>query len=173
MPTQQKAAQIEEIKERFQEASAVLLVDFRGMTVKQTEKMRRDLAEVGASMKVYKNTLATIALRELELPEMPEYLAGPTAFVLGGADAAAAAKVVKNTAADTKILQIKGGLMGQNVLSVDDVKALAELPSHDELVAKLLGTLQNPIAQFVRVLQGPAESFARVLGAIAETKDAA
>jgi large subunit ribosomal protein L10 len=173
MPTIKKAQSIEGITGHFKTASAVWLVDFRGLNVKQTEQFRREIREVGAEMKVYKNTLATIALRNLGLPEMPELLAGPTGFVIAHDDAAAAAKAIKKFATDSKILVIKGGLMDGLVMSAEQVKAVAELPSREELIAKLLGTIQNPMSQIVRIFNAPAESFARVLGAIADQKDAA
>ncbi len=173
MPTTKKAQSIEDITGRFQMASAVWLVDFRGLSVKQTEQFRREMREADAELKVYKNTLATIALRNLGLPEMPELLVGPTGFVIAHGDAAAAAKAVKTFATASKILVIKGGLLAGAVMDAEQVKAIAELPSHEELLAKLLGTLQNPMSQIVRVLNAPAESFARVLGAVADQKSAA
>lgn len=174
MPTKQKAEIIEKIKHEFENAEAVFLVDYKGLTVKQAEGLRNELRGLNAEMKVYKNTLARIALSELEMPTMEDLLVGPTAFVVAFQDPAAPAKVVKKFAAANKgTITVKGGLVSGQVVNADEVNAIAELPSREELIAKLLGTLQNPVAQFVRVLQGPAGAFARVVNAIAEQKDAA
>jgi len=112
-------------------------------------------------------------MRELALPSMGEYLAGPTAFVFAGEDPVAAAKTLTNFAKTHQQLEVKAGLVDNRVVDANAVKAIAALPSREELVAKLLGTMQNPLVKTVRVLNGPASAFARVLGAIAEQKQAA
>lgn len=173
MPTIKKEAQLVEISERLKNASAVWLVDYRGLSVKQSEDLRGVLRECSAELKVYKNTLTAIALKELDMPSMDEYLAGPTGFVFVTGDPVASAKAIKTFATANPLLEIKGGMLEGAVMSIDQVKAVAELPSREELIAKLLGTMQNPMQKIVRVLNGPAEKFARVLGAIADQKNAA
>ena len=173
MPTAQKEQLVEEIKNRFNDSGAVLLADYRGLSVKELEQLRVKLREAGAELTVYKNSLTEIAMRELALPSMTEYLSGPTAFVLGGEDPVAPAKVLTQFAKEHKALELKGGLVENQVVDAASVKAIATLPSREELIAKLLGTMLNPIVGFARVLNGPTEAFARTVQAVADQKAAA
>jgi large subunit ribosomal protein L10 len=173
MPTAQKEQLVEEIKDRFNDSGAVLLADYRGLSVKELQQLRVKLREAGAELTVYKNSLTEIAMRELALPSMAEYLAGPTAFIFGGEDPVAPAKVLTQFAKEHKALELKGGLVENQVVDADGVKAIATLPSREELIAKLLGTMLNPIVGFARVLNGPTEAFARTVQAVADQKAAA
>ena len=127
------------------------------------QELRNKLREAGAELTVYKNSLTEIAMRELALPSMSEYLAGPTAFVFAGEDPVAPAKALTAFAKEHKALELKGGLVENQVVDADGVKAIATLPSREELIAKLLGTMLNPIVGFARVLNGPVEAFARTV----------
>jgi large subunit ribosomal protein L10 len=173
MPTAQKEQLVEEIKNRFNDSGAVLLADYRGLSVKELEQLRVKLREAGAELTVYKNSLTEIAMRELALPSMTEYLSGPTAFVFGGEDPVAPAKVLTQFAKEHKALELKGGLVENQVVDAESVKAIATLPSREELISKLLGTMLNPIVGFARVLNGPVEAFARTVSAVADQKAAA
>lgn len=173
MATLNKKEVIAEIKDRLTSSNGVLLVDYRGLTVKEISVLRNNLREAGGSMTVYKNTLTELALRELAMPTLEEYLEGPTAFVFVEGDPVAPAKALTKFAEDSKKLELKAGLLGNSVLNKDDVIALSKLPSREELVAKLLGTLQNPTRGIVTVLSGPARGLATALDAIAKQKDAA
>jgi large subunit ribosomal protein L10 len=112
-------------------------------------------------------------MRELALPSMAEYLSGPTAFVFSPEDPVAPAKALTAFAKEHKALELKAGLVENQVVGPDGVKAIATLPSREELIAKLLGTMQNPIGGFARVLNGPVEAFARTVQAVADQKSAA
>ena len=173
MPTQAKADQIAEIKSHFKETAGCWFVDSRGLSVKEAQELRRNIREASGRMHVYKNTLAARALAEDELPEIPEILAGPTAFVFCEDDIAAPAKAIKDFAADHSALEFKGGLIDGDVMSVEQCMAIADLPSHNELIAKLMGSLQNPLTGLVRVCNGPVSGLARALKAVAEQKQAA
>jgi large subunit ribosomal protein L10 len=173
MPTAQKEQLVEEIKDRFNDSGAVLLADYRGLSVKELQQLRVKLREAGAELTVYKNSLTEIAMRELALPSMSDYLSGPTAFIFGGEDPVAPAKVLTAFAKDHKALELKGGLVENQVVDADGVKAIATLPSREELIAKLLGTMVNPLVGFARVLNGPVEAFARTVQAVADQKAAA
>lgn len=173
MATAQKTAAVAEIKDRLTSSEGVILADYRGLSVKDMQELRVNVRNAGADLKIYKNTLTEIAIRELAMPSMDEYLVGPTAFVFVEADPVAPAKALADFAKTHKTLQIKGGFIENSVVGEDAVKAIAALPSREELVAKLLGTLQNPMAKTVRVLNGPASAFARALNAIAQQKEAA
>jgi large subunit ribosomal protein L10 len=173
MPTAQKETLVEEIKDRFAGSPSVLLADYRGLSVKELQQLRVKLREAGAELTVYKNSLTEIAMRELALPSMSELLAGPTAFVFAGEDPVASAKVLTQFARDHKALELKGGLVENQVVDASGVKVIATLPSREELIAKLLGTMLNPIVGFARVLNGPTEAFARTVQAVADQKAAA
>lgn len=173
MPNAENISTLADIKTDIENAGAVWVVDYRGLTVKQIQTLRRSIREADATMKVYKNTLMHIALKETDSPDMDSILAGPSAFIFTGEDPVASAKVIKDYAKDNDNLVIKGGMMDGQFLDVAQVEAVAALPSREELIAKLLGTISNPLVKTVRVLNGPMESFARVLGAIQSQKDAA
>jgi large subunit ribosomal protein L10 len=173
MPTAQKEQLVEEIKDRFAGSQAVLLADYRGLSVKELQQLRVKLREAGAELTVYKNSLTEIAMRELALPSMTDYLAGPTAFIFSTDDPVAPAKALTAFAKEHKALELKGGLVENQVVDSEAVKAIAMLPSRDELIAKLLGTMINPIVGFARVLNGPVEAFARTVAAVADQKAAA
>lgn len=173
MPTAQKEAIVAEIKERIDGSEAFILTDYRGLTVKEMQELRNNLREQGGELSVYKNSLTLIAVRELGLPEMDEMLQGPTAFLFVQGDPVAPAKALTTFAKAHPALEVKGGFVQSQLLDADGVKAIAALPSREELIAKLLGTMLNPLTKTVRVLNGPASAFARVLGAIADQKQAA
>jgi large subunit ribosomal protein L10 len=173
MPTAEKEQLVEEIKDRFAGSQAILFADYRGLSVKELQELRVNLRQVGAELTVYKNSLTEIAMRELALPSMTEYLAGPTAFVFAGEDPVAPAKALTAFAKAHSALELKGGLVENQVVDAKSVKAIAMLPSREELIAKLLGTMVNPLVGFARVLNGPVEAFARTVQAVADQKAAA
>lgn len=173
MPTATKEGLVAEIKDRFANSEAVIMADYRGLSVKEMQQLRVKVREVGGDIKVYKNSLTEIAIRELALPNMDEYLQGPTAFVFIAEDAVAPAKALTAFAKEHQALELKGGFVQNQVVNADGVKAIATLPSREELIAKLLGTMQNPIVGFARVLNGPVEAFARTVQAVADQKAAA
>ncbi|TDB38417.1 MAG: 50S ribosomal protein L10 [Actinobacteria bacterium] len=172
MPTVDKKAIVAEIKERFTASAGVIMTDYRGLSVKQMRTLRTKVRAVGGEVKIYKNTLMELAIRELALPSMDTLLTGPTAIVFLEGDPVAPAKVVMDFAKENKLLEVKGGFIEHAVVDAESVKAIAALPPREVLVAKLLGTLQAPASNFVRVLNGPAAAFARALQAIADQKAA-
>ena len=173
MPTVLKEEIVAEIKDRFNGSEAVIMADYRGLTVKEMQQLRVAVREAGGEVKIYKNSLTEIAIRELALPNMDEFLAGPTAFIFIADDPVAPAKALSTFAKEHQALELKGGFVQSQVIDAAKVKAIASLPSREELVAKLLGTMQNPLTGTVRVLSGPARAFATVLDAIAKQKAAA
>ena len=147
MPTQKKADQIQEIVEKIQNAAAIWYIDARGLTVKETQQLRRNVTAAGGEMKVYKNTLAVRALAQLELPTCEEILAGPTAFIVAGEDVAAPAKAANDVAKKNKNLEIKGGLMDGAVMSAEEVTRIASLPSRDQLIGQIACSLTAVASQ--------------------------
>ena len=153
-------------------ASPFLFVaDYTGLKVAQFAELRTRLWNVGASCHVVKNTFLRRAAKSAGLPELAE-LKGQTAIVVGEKDVAAAAKVLKNFTAEFKKPEMKTGVVDKIVVSTEQIKAIADLPSREVLLATLLGTLNAPATQLVRVLNEPASSLARLLQAKAD-KDAA
>ena len=173
MPNAHNVETLAKIKDELQEISAMWVVDYRGLTVKQIQELRNSIREAGASMKVYKNTLMHLALDELELPNLDAVLEGPSAFVFAGEDPVASAKALKDFAKANKVLEIKGGMMDGKFVDAAQVEAIASLPSREGLIAMLLGTISNPLVQTDRVLNAHMEAFARCVNQIAEQKPAA
>jgi large subunit ribosomal protein L10 len=173
MPTVQKEELVGAIKDRFADSAAVIMADYRGLSVKEMQQLRNALRASGAELTIYKNSLTEIAMRELAMPDMTEYLSGPTGFVFIAGDPVAPAKALTAFAKDHKALEVKGGLVENQVIDANGVKAIATLPSREELLAKLLGTMQHPMVGFARVLNGPVEAFARTVQAVADQKAAA
>ncbi|HET6498009.1 MAG TPA: 50S ribosomal protein L10 [Coriobacteriia bacterium] len=173
MPTNAKSETVTEIKTRLAGATGVIMADYRGLTVREMQDLRAKVRDAGGELKVYKNTLAEIAVRELALPSMDEFLAGPTAFVFADADPVGPTKAMVNFAKEHKALEVKGGLVQNALVDAAAVKAIASLPSREELIAKLLATMLNPMASTVRILNAPVGAFARALNAIAQQKEAA
>ena len=163
---------VRSIKEDLKNATAVWVVDYRGLTVKQSEQLRNAVREADAQMKVYKNTLTKLALSDLEMPTMDSILEGPSAFIFCNADPVASAKALKAFSKDNKNLVIKGGIMEGREVTAEQVIAVADLPSREQLLGMLLGVLQGPASGLARVLNGPMSAFARAVNAIKDQKAA-
>ena len=173
MPTVQKESIVEEIKERLSAAAGIIMADYRGLTVKEMQELRSRVRGTGSDLKIYKNRLTQIALRELAMPDLDAYLAGPTALVFVQGDPVAPAKALQDFARAHQALELKGGLVQNQVVDGAAVKAIASLPSREELIAKVMGLVLSPIRGFMGMANAPASAFARVVQAVAEQKAAA
>ncbi len=171
MDRAQKAETVAELKQTFQEAGAVVVTRNLGMTVAQSTSLRIKMREAGARYKVSKNTLALIAIEGTPYANISDLLTGPTALATSS-DPVAAAKAVVDFAKTTDKFEIIGGAMGDTLLDANGVKALAELPSLDELRAKIVGLIQAPATKLAQVVQAPAAQLARVFGAYAAKEEA-
>lgn len=171
MDRAQKSELVAELNATFGEASAVVITRNLGMTVAQSTALRVKMREAGAQYRVAKNRLARIAAEGTPYSVLTDLLTGPTALATS-TDPVAAAKVVVEFARTTDKIEIVGGAMGGQLLDVNGVKALAELPSLDELRAKIVGLVQAPATKVVQIVQAPAGQLARVFAAYAD-KDAA
>jgi large subunit ribosomal protein L10 len=171
MDRAQKAEQVAELKQTFERASAVVITRNLGLTVAQSTTLRNRMREAGASYRVAKNTLALIAVEGTTYAPISDMLTGPTALATSS-DPIAAAKVAVDFAKTTDRFEIVGGAMGDTLLDVSGVKALAELPSLDELRARIVGLVQAPATKVAQVIQAPAAQLARVFGAYAAKEDA-
>jgi large subunit ribosomal protein L10 len=171
MDRSQKAESVAFLTEVFSDAGAVVITRNLGMTVAQSTALRIKVREAGASYKVAKNSLAKIAVAGTDYEGLGEFFTGPTG-IAASADPVAAAKAVVDFAKTNDKLEIVGGAMGSQVLDVDGVKALASLPSLDELRGRLVGLVQAPATKLAQLTTAPAAKLARVFAAYAE-KDAA
>ena len=151
MPSQKNIQQVEKIKDRFANAEIVVLTNYQGLNVSEINELRRRFREVEVGYNVYKNRLMKIVADEIGITELDEYLRGPTA-VATSLDPASPVKVILDFIDEFKKLEIKGGIVGTEVIEADEVKELAKLPSKEELIAKALGGLQAPITSLVNVL---------------------
>jgi large subunit ribosomal protein L10 len=171
MDRAQKKDAVAELKQTFNETSVVVVTRNLGLTVAQSTTLRNRMRDSGARYKVAKNTLALIALEGTTYAPLSDLLTGPIALATS-ADPVAAAKAVVDFAKTNDRLEIVGGAMGETVLDVNGVKALAELPSLDELRAKIVGLIQAPASKIARTINEPGAQLARVIGAYA-AKEAA
>ncbi len=173
MPNAQNQEMLGNIKTDIENASAVWVVDYRGLTVKEIQKLRRAIRETDSQMKVYKNTLVHLALEQEDLPSIDELLAGPNAFVFSGSDVAASAKAVKNFAKENNNLEIKGGLMDGSVVSAAEVEAIASLPSREQLIGQIAGAISGVARGLATAINGVPRGLAQVTSAVADQKEAA
>ena len=176
--TSAKQAVVAQLKEQLESAKGVVLTSYKGLTVAQDTERRRELREAGVSYHVVKNTMLRIAAKEAGIEGIEEHLEGTTAFAFSTEDAVAPAKVIcgfikKNKLEDAEVLTVKVGMVEGKVIGVDEVKALAALPSREELIAKLLGSMNAPISNTVNVMQGVIRNAVYVLDAIRSQKESA
>jgi large subunit ribosomal protein L10 len=171
MDRAQKAEAVAELNRNFNEVGVVVVTRNLGMTVAQSTILRGKMREAGATYKVSKNKLAKIAMDGTDYSALGETLVGPVGLA-SSVDPVAAAKVVIEFAKTTDKLEVVGGAMGAQLLNADGIKALASLPSLDELRAKIVGLLVAPATKLATITQAPGAQIARVLSAYAE-KDAA
>ncbi|GAA4744869.1 50S ribosomal protein L10 [Sphingomonas daechungensis] len=166
MDRSQKADLVDELKNVFNETSVVVITRNNGLSVAQSTDLRLKMRDAGAQYKVAKNRLALIALDGTRYSPIGDLLKGPTALATS-TDPVAAAKVAVDFAKTNDKFEIVGGAMGDTVLDVDGIKALAALPSLDELRAKLVGLIQAPASKIARTVNEPGAQLARVFGAYA------
>jgi large subunit ribosomal protein L10 len=171
MNRSEKTDAVATLNANFNEASVVVVTRNLGLTVAQSTDLRLKMRDAGASYKVAKNSLAKIALKGTQYDGISDLLTGPVALATS-TDPVAAAKIAVEFAKTNDKLEIVGGGMGDVVLDVDGIKALASLPSLDELRAKIVGLVQAPATKIAQVVTAPAGKLARVFGAYA-TKEAA
>ena len=166
MDRSQKADLVAELKTVFNETSVVVVTRNLGMTVAQSTDLRLKMRDAGAQFKVAKNRLALIALDGTKYGQIGDMLTGPTALATSS-DPVAAAKVAVMFAKTNDRLEIVGGAMGETLLDANGIKALAELPSLDQLRATLVGLIQAPATKIARIVSEPGAMIARVVGAYA------
>ena len=149
---------IDNISGVIKDAQSVVLVDYRGLTVEQDTNLRRQLREAGVTYKVFKNTMMNFAFKGTDCEPLCDLLEGPNAIAVSTEDATAPARVLNKFAKENPELELKAGIVEGAFYDAAGIKAIANVPSREELLSKLLGSIQSPIANFARVVKQIAES---------------
>lgn len=152
-----KQAVVNEIKEKLDKAVSIVLVDARGLTVAEDTGLRKQLREAGVDYKVYKNTMINFAVKGTQFEGVSQYLEGPTAVVFAYDEATKGASIVKKVSETSKNLEFKAGVVEGIVYDAEGIKAIADIPSREVLISKLLGSFKSPISSFARVISQVAE----------------
>lgn len=173
--TQEKLQTVAGIKEKLSTTKGAVLTNYRGLTVAQDTKLRRQLREAGVEYRVFKNTMTRIAAKEAGIEGLDPYLEGPTAIAMSYTDPVAPAKVISDFVKENKLqaLEVKAGLVEGKVIDANGVKALASLPAREVLIAQVLAGMQAPIAGFVNVLSGSLRNLVYALEAVRKQKESA
>ncbi|HIT87531.1 MAG TPA: 50S ribosomal protein L10 [Candidatus Coprocola pullicola] len=154
---EQKKLIVNEIKEKLERATSVVMVDARGLTVEQDTALRKKLREAGVDYKVYKNTMVRFAVEGTQFEGLKPYLEGPSTFAFSYEDATAAASILSKEAKELKVLEFKAGVVEGITYDAEGMKTIAEIPSKDVLLSKLLGSFKSPMSSFARVIKQVAE----------------
>lgn len=162
---ERKGELVSEYVEKLRRTQAVIVTEYRGLTTKQIQDLRRELRSSNTELLVAKNTLIARALTEVGMPAPETLFKGPTAVALCFAEVAAPAKALNKFARDSKVLVVKGGLMGQTSFNEAGVTQLADLPSREQLLGQVVGVMQAPLSSLVNVLAGTLRGLVNVLNA--------
>ncbi len=148
---------VKEISELLDGAASAVVVDYRGLTVEQDTQLRKSLREAGVIYKVYKNTMIRFATKGTAFEGLDPYLEGPTALAVSKEDATAPARILQKFAKTAPVLELKAGVVEGTTYDTAGIKQIAEIPSREELLGRLLGSIQSPVTNFARVLKQIAE----------------
>ena len=173
MPRPDKIEAVKEIASDLKACDVYYFVDYRGLTYAESSELRARLVKVDATLKVVKNTLAKIAAAEAGVEGLDELLQGPTAIVYCKGDPVKTAKTIQDFIREKKKAAVRGGKLERSLLTAGEVERLATLPSREQLIAQLVGTLAAPLQGLVTVLNGPIRSLVVVMGQVEKSKAAA
>ncbi len=168
---EKKKQVVQEIKEKIENSKSVVLVDYRGLDVAEVSELRKKYREAGVDYKVYKNTMMRFAFKEAGYEDFIENLTGPNGVAFSIEDAIGAAKISDEFSKNNDKLKIKAGIVDGNIIGIEQIKELANIPSREVLIAKVLGSLNSPITGFVNVLQGNMRNLVYALDAIKDQKE--
>jgi len=169
---EQKQAMVSEVAAKLQGAQSVIVAEYRGLNVERVTQLRSKARKSGVYLRVLKNTLALRAVKGTPFEKLSDSLVGPLMYGISQ-DPVAGAKVLSEFAKENELFVIKAGAMPNAVMSAQDIKALAQLPSREELIATLLGTMQAPVTKLVRTLNEVPGKFVRTLAAYRDAKEKA
>lgn len=167
---EEKSQEVSELTEQIGKASNAFLIDFKGITVPQVTELRRQVRDTNSTYVVVKNTLALIAVKDSPLTALKDQFSGPTAVAFNRTDAVALAKALTKFAKDVPTISFKGAMLNGQIVPADQIQAIANLPSREELISKLLFLMQSPIRGLATVLQANIRNLAVVIGQIAEQR---
>ncbi|WPQ67678.1 50S ribosomal protein L10 [Weissella paramesenteroides] len=153
-----KAQQVAEVADKFKNATSAVVADVRGLTVEESNKLRAELRGEGVELRVIKNKVLTRAAEAADLSELNDLFAGPSAVAFSADDAIAPARVLKKYADDIDALEIKGGFIDGNIVSIDEINKYASLPDRDGLLSMLLSTLQAPVRNFAYAVKAVSDA---------------
>ena len=173
MPKPEKIQEVEFMTEKLKSAKSAFITEYRGLTVAEISELRNKLRDAGAEYKVVHNRLTKIALGNAGLESFKDHFRGPVAIAITKADPVKPAKTLVDFAKAHDKLVIKAGVMDKNALNLNQIKALASLPSREVLLGKLVSSLSSPIYGFLRVIQGPMYGFVNALDQIKKKKESA
>lgn len=168
---EQKKLVVAEIRTKLENAKSVVFIDYRGLTVAEVTDLRAQFRKAGVEYQVLKNTLVKIAANDLGVTALDNILEGPTAVAFSMEDPAAAAKIINEFAKKTKKTEVKAGLLEKEVLDAKGVQMLADLPPKEVLIAKIMGSMNAPITNFVGVLSATLRSLVYALDAVRKAKE--
>lgn len=154
---EQKQVIVNEIKEKLEKAASVVMVDARGLTVEQDTALRKQLRDAGVDYKVYKNTMVHFAIQGTQFEGLDEYLAGPSTFAFSYEDATAAASILNKVAKGVEALEFKAGVVEGVLYDAAGITKIADIPSREVLLSKLLGSFKSPMSSFARVIDQIAQ----------------
>ena len=167
----QKQQEIDSLKDSFSKSKSVILADYCGLTVNQMQDVRTKLRAASVEFRVAKNTLTKRAIKDTDSEPLSDVLAGPTGIAFSYEDPVAGARVLSELVDDHDAFEIKGGILGDKLLSIADITALSKLPTKEVLLSQLLSVMNGPMTGFVTVLNGNQRSLVQVLSAIKDTKE--
>lgn len=170
MPTVEKIASVAEFKARLEDSQIAIATQYVGINVENVTQLRKKLREAGCEYKVYKNNLARLALRELNLEDAAQYMDGPTAWAFSK-DPVAPAKVLKEFADTSKFVTVRGGVLSGKVVTDAQVKSLADLPSREVLLGQVVGTIAAPLQNLLGVLNAVPRNLVNVLDQVRKQKE--
>src|SRR5688500_3096538 len=173
MKRDEKAQAISEFAEGIGKATNAFLIEFKGITVPQVTELRKQVRESGSSYVVVKNTLALIAVKDSPLVELREQFSGPTAVAYNTTDAVALAKALTKFAKDVPAVTFKGAMLNGQIVPANEIQNIANLPTREELISKLLFLMQSPIRGLATVLAANIRNLAVVIDQIAKQKETA
>jgi large subunit ribosomal protein L10 len=168
---EQKQQEIDSLKDSFVKSESVVLADYCGLTVGEMQDVRAKLRAASVEFRVAKNTLAIRAIKDTDSEPLADVFTGPTAIAFSYADPVAGAKALSELVESYEALELKGGVLGNKLLSIADITALSKLPTKEVLLSQLLSVMNGPMTGFVRVLSGNQRSLVQVLSAIKDTKE--
>lgn len=150
---ERKKVVVGEIKDKFEKATSAVVVNYRGLSVEDANQLRKNFREAGADYKIYKNNLVKLAIQGTEFETLNADLTGPNAIAFGFEDPVVPAKIIKDFAANNPNLELKAGVIEGSYYNIDQIKEIAEIPSKEVLIAKLLGSFKAPISNLAYLLQ--------------------